>query len=92
MDPSAPLLVTDDSLLVSEVQRLAAAAGVVPVVVREAALALRHWPTAVTVLVGADAAEAVSACRAIAPWMPRASGSHPPVSWTQNLRPDHSPR
>lgn len=56
MDPTAPLLVSDDHLLVADVQRLCAAAGVVPQVVRGTAEALRLWAGAPVVLVGADSA------------------------------------
>ena len=41
--PAAPLLVSSDPLLVADVQRLSAAAGVVPEVVRDPAHALRWW-------------------------------------------------
>jgi secretion/DNA translocation related CpaE-like protein len=53
---AAPVLVSDDELLVSDVLRLAAAAGVGVDVAREPAIALRRWPTAPVVLVGADLA------------------------------------
>ncbi|RNL81495.1 septum site-determining protein Ssd [Nocardioides marmorisolisilvae] len=52
-----PLLVTDDDALISEVLRLAAAAGVVPEVVADEGAALQLWPTAPLVLVGADRAD-----------------------------------
>ena len=52
MDVTAPLLVSADPLLVADVQRLCAAAGVVPEVVHDPALALRSWSAAPVVLVG----------------------------------------
>ncbi len=61
MDATAPLLVSADPLLVADVQRLCAAAGVVPEVVREPAQAMRLWSTASVVLVGADCAPVVAA-------------------------------
>ncbi|GGF49522.1 ATPase AAA [Marmoricola endophyticus] len=57
---TAALLVTRDDLLTAEVVRLAAAAGVEPVVVREVGDALRSWSGAGPVLVGADLAEPLS--------------------------------
>lgn len=61
MDVIAPLLVSADPLLVSDVQRLCAAAGVVPEVVRDAAHAMRLWTGAPVVLVGEDCATALAA-------------------------------
>ncbi|MCW2847108.1 MAG: septum site determining protein [Marmoricola sp.] len=61
MDVSAPLLVSADPLLVADVHRLCAAAGVVPEVVRDPAQALRAWTGAPVVLVGADCATALAA-------------------------------
>ncbi|SDS70469.1 helicase/secretion neighborhood CpaE-like protein [Nocardioides scoriae] len=58
----APVLVSDDPLLVAEVQRLCAAAGVVPRVVPDAVGALRAWAAAPVVLVGDDAAASLAAC------------------------------
>jgi secretion/DNA translocation related CpaE-like protein len=55
-DLSAPLLISSDPLLVADVQRLSAAAGVVPDVVRDPAHALRWWSGAPVVLVGSDCA------------------------------------
>jgi secretion/DNA translocation related CpaE-like protein len=55
-DTVAPLVVTDDDLLLGELVRLAAAAGVSPDVARACAPALRSWTTAPLVLVGADRA------------------------------------
>jgi len=52
----APLFVTDDATLLDELQRLAAAAGVTPVLANDEAGALRAWTTAPLVLVGADLA------------------------------------
>lgn len=61
MDVTAPLLVSADPLLVADVQRLCAAAGVVPEVVRDSAHALRLWASAPVVLVGEDCATALAA-------------------------------
>jgi secretion/DNA translocation related CpaE-like protein len=61
MDVTAPLLVSADPLLVADVQRLSAAAGVVPEVVRDPAHALRWWSGASVVLVGADCAGVLAA-------------------------------
>lgn len=66
-----PLLVTGDEILRAELMRLAAAAGVTPVVVRDAAAALAPWSRAPLVVVGADLAGAVAA---MAP--PRRPGVH----------------
>jgi secretion/DNA translocation related CpaE-like protein len=52
----APLLVTDDDLLLADLVRLAAAAGVAPEIARASAPALRSWSSAPLVLVGADRA------------------------------------
>lgn len=60
MDVTAPLLVSADPLLVSDVQRLSAAAGVVPEVVHNAAQAMRLWSSAPVVLVGADSAPVIA--------------------------------
>lgn len=67
----APLVLTDDDLLRSELLRLAAAAGTVPEVVRESAAALRCWATAPLVLVGADKAATMASTRP-----PRRPGVH----------------
>ena len=56
------MLVSGDPLLVADVQRLCAAAGVVPQVVPDAVGALRAWAGAPVVLVGEDVAESVAAC------------------------------
>jgi secretion/DNA translocation related CpaE-like protein len=61
MDVIAPLLVSADPLLVADVQRLCAAAGVVPEVVRDSAHAMRLWTAAPVVLVGDDCATALAA-------------------------------
>jgi secretion/DNA translocation related CpaE-like protein len=61
MDVAAPLLVSADPLLVADVQRLCAAAGVVPEVVRDAARTMRLWTSAPVVLVGEDCAGALAA-------------------------------
>ncbi|MEO7352328.1 MAG: septum site-determining protein Ssd [Marmoricola sp.] len=61
MDATAPLLVSADPMLVADVQRLCAAAGVVPEVVRDSAHALRLWTGAPVVLVGEDCATALAA-------------------------------
>ena len=61
MDVIAPLLVSSDPLLVADVQRLSAAAGVVPEVVGDPAQAMRLWASAPLVLVGADSAAVLAA-------------------------------
>ncbi len=61
--PAAPLVISDDSDLIGEVLRLAAAGGVVPTVVRDAEDALRLWAIAPLVLVGADQAAAMAGLR-----------------------------
>ena len=61
MDVTAPLLVSADPVLVADVQRLCAAAGVVPEVVRDGAHAMRLWTSAPVVLVGADCAPTLAA-------------------------------
>ncbi len=68
---AAPVLVSADELLRSDVLRLAAAAGVVVDVARDPSTALRRWPVAPVVLVGADLAGALAAT---AP--PRRAGVH----------------
>jgi secretion/DNA translocation related CpaE-like protein len=60
--PTAPLLVTDDDLLLSDLVRLAAAAGVAPEVARSSGSALRSWAAAPLVLVGADRSRDLAAC------------------------------
>lgn len=55
-----PLLVSGDDLLVADVLRLAAAAGVEPEVLTDPVAALRPWPAAPRVLVGADVASSMS--------------------------------
>ena len=62
-DATAPLLVTDDDLLLADLVRLAAAAGVAPEVARSSAAALRGWTSAPLVLVGADRASDLAQCR-----------------------------
>src|SRR4051812_35690357 len=61
MDASAPIIVSTDPMLLGDLHRLCAAAGVVPEVVHGAEQALRHWAGAPVVLVGADSAAAVAA-------------------------------
>ena len=61
-----PLLITDDDVLVGDVLRLAAAAGVPVDVHREPDPSLRSWGSAPLVLVGADQAHAVAGLRP--PW------------------------
>jgi secretion/DNA translocation related CpaE-like protein len=63
MEAAAPLLVSTDPLLVADVQRLAAAAGVTPDVAGDAGAALRLWPSAPVVLVGAETAPALADVR-----------------------------
>jgi secretion/DNA translocation related CpaE-like protein len=60
--PAAPLLVTDDDLLLTDLVRLAAAAGVAPEVARTTVSALRSWAAAPVVLVGADRAHDLATC------------------------------
>jgi secretion/DNA translocation related CpaE-like protein len=67
----APLIVTDDPILLEELQRLAAAAGVTPAHARDEHAALSAWGHAPIVLVGVDAAKALSR---VAP--PRRGGVH----------------
>jgi len=67
----SPLLVTSDPLLREELERLAAAAGVVPVVVPEASAALHGWHAAPVVLVGEELSRALVK---VAP--PRRAGVH----------------
>jgi secretion/DNA translocation related CpaE-like protein len=59
---AVPLLVTDDDLLLADLVRLAAAAGVAPEVARSSAAALRGWTSAPLVLVGADRAADLAQC------------------------------
>ncbi len=54
------LLVTDDELLLEDLLRLSAAAGVVLDVAHDVGSALREWSTAGLVLVGADLADALA--------------------------------
>ena len=63
MDPTAPLLVSADPLLVADVQRLAAAAGVVARRRRAIRRRAARWAGAPVVLVGADAAPALAGVR-----------------------------
>jgi len=51
---TAPLMITRDDVLLEELLRLAAAAGVTPEVARSGTEALASWATAPLVLVGAD--------------------------------------
>jgi len=60
---SSPLLITEDDALLDEVLRLAAAAGVTPVVARSATEALSGWAAAPLVLVGADAVHGLASAR-----------------------------
>jgi secretion/DNA translocation related CpaE-like protein len=55
-DAPAPMIVPDDDLLLADLVRLAAAAGVTPEVMRACAPALHSWAVAPLVLVGADRA------------------------------------
>lgn len=71
MTQTSPLLLTDDDRLRADVLRLAAAAGVVPEVARDAAGALPSWGSAAVVLVGADRAGAMARMRP-----PRRPGVH----------------
>ncbi len=67
----APLFVSSDRPLLDELERLAAAAGVRPVLAHDESAALRSWSSAPLVLVGVDAARALVR---IAP--PRRAGVH----------------
>ncbi len=60
---SSPLVITADAVLLDEVQRLAAAAGVTPEVCTSDHHALTRWADAPLVLVGADVAAALAALR-----------------------------
>jgi len=71
----SPLLVTTDQDLLDELQRLAAAAGVTPVVAHDESVALGAWSTAPVVFVGVDLARAFAR---VAP--PRRAGVHV-VGW-----------
>lgn len=55
-----PLLVTGDELLLADVLRLAAAAGVEIEVAHDSSAALRSWADAPAVLIGADSVEAIA--------------------------------
>ena len=72
---SAPLFVTRDQTLLEQLLRLAAAAGAEPEVAADVGAALRHWPAAPLVIVGADVAGELAA---IAP--ARRTGVHV-VTW-----------
>lgn len=61
-ESAAPLLLSADPFLVGDVQRLAAAAGVVPLVVHDSVQALRAWAAAPVVLVGADCVAGLAGC------------------------------
>ncbi|GAA4746259.1 septum site determining protein [Nocardioides endophyticus] len=58
---TAPLFVTRDHSLLDQLLRLAAAAGITPDVAPDTGAALRLWPMAPLVLVGADAAAELAA-------------------------------
>jgi secretion/DNA translocation related CpaE-like protein len=60
---TAPLIVTRDELLLDNLLRLAAAAGVVPEVVPDVSAALRAWAAAPLVLVGIDLAAGLAAAK-----------------------------
>ena len=60
---TAVLVVTAEEGLLDDLLRLAAAAGVMPDVAADSGAALRAWPTAGVVLVGADQAAALAARR-----------------------------
>jgi secretion/DNA translocation related CpaE-like protein len=66
-----PLIVTTDQVLLDELQRLAAAAGVTPVLARDESAALAAWTSAPLVLVGEDLARVVAG---VGP--PRRQGVH----------------
>jgi secretion/DNA translocation related CpaE-like protein len=71
VESTRPVFVSDDDLLLADLVRLAAAAGVTPLVARTSAEALQAWSSAALVLVGADRVEQLANC---AP--PRRSGVH----------------
>ena len=58
---TSPLFVTRDQSLLDQLLRLAAAAGIRPDVAADTGAALRRWPVASLVLVGADAAADLAA-------------------------------
>lgn len=58
---SAPLAITRDPALLGELQRLSAAAGAELATADDCGVALRSWPSAAVVLVGADLAEEMAA-------------------------------
>lgn len=60
MDVTAPLLVSADPLLIADVQRLSAAAGVLLDVAPDCAGAMRLWSRASLCLVGEDCADALA--------------------------------
>ena len=62
MDVSAPVLVSSDPLLLDDLHRLCAAAGVVPEVVVDPAEVLKRWASAPVVLVGADRVGTMATC------------------------------
>lgn len=69
--PGAPLLVSNDDRLLSDLERLAAAAGVVPVVVRDIGAAMGGWSAASSIIVGADIADLMASAEP-----PRRAGIH----------------
>jgi secretion/DNA translocation related CpaE-like protein len=71
VESTRPVFVSNDDLLLAELVRLAAAAGVTPLVARTSAEALQAWSSAALVLVGADRVEQLAQC---AP--PRRTGVH----------------
>lgn len=71
MTAYAPLLVTADEVLLADLVRLSAAAGVSPDVARSSAEALRAWAAAPLVLVGSDRAGDLARC-----YPPRRAGVH----------------
>jgi secretion/DNA translocation related CpaE-like protein len=58
--PGAPLLVSNDDALLTDLARLAAAASVFPAVARDVAAAIGKWSPASVVVVGADLADALA--------------------------------
>jgi secretion/DNA translocation related CpaE-like protein len=74
---TAPLFVTRDQSLLDQLLRLAAAAGITPDVAPDTGVALRLWPVAPLVLVGADLAAELAAMS-----LARRPGVHV-VAWGQ---------
>jgi secretion/DNA translocation related CpaE-like protein len=59
---ASPLVISDDEVLLADLVRLAAAAGVTPAIARTSAEAMQGWSSAPLVLVGADCVEDLARC------------------------------